>query len=549
MKETLSAQQPREQISQEVGARRGVRVLLFLLAVASFVLFSIPNAKASEDLAMVQVFEPDESAEFPTISNMAKPKGDFVTFVKQFIVYERYNKGLPFYGPSALLLVFLRWVGLDGNYPAAFLVLRQAISVLPMLCGLLLLVWLQDRFRTYRSVLLFLFLLVVPAVVQNGFWWHPDGLTLLLSVLVLWLLYKDELRFGSNFYWAAAVCGVLTAAKTVGIFFFLTVTVVLIWGLLEKRITPGKAALLALKFIGVMAAAFLLSSPFLFSKWGRAGYLNMMRAQMFSLSSGYGVVYAKGLAASWPLMNTYFGSAPFLLASLGLCVYGIAANKARYLNALILTWFIPLTLYVTVFSHFKYQYWLPVALPLLSCWASVFPEEIRAFKLKGWRGAVWAGLALLFLAQFFLFAQQSQRMFTDRVRRADDNPYIHFSETAARSLAPLGSAPLRVYYDYRLYVPEKPGWQLSTAYVPLSYSQVSENNFDVLLLAEQRVRDYLNPAVKGVDPALFAESQRFYRDVERGSVEGFSFLGGDAAGRVFIRHELCKQYFPEAPCD
>jgi hypothetical protein len=32
-------------------------------------------------------------------------------------------------------------------------------------------------------------------------------------------------------------------------------------------------------------------------------------------------------------------------------------------------------------------------------------------------------------------------------------------------------------------------------------------------------------------------------------VEGFSFLGGDAAGRVFIRRELCKQYFPEAPCD
>ena len=185
MRETLSAQHPREQISQEVGPRRGVRVLLFLLAVASFVLFSIPNAKASEDLAMVQVFEPDESALYPVIAEMARPKSGIVTFIKQFVVYERYNKGFPFYGPSALLLVFLRWVGLASNYPAAFLVLRQVISVLPMLCGLLLLVWLQGRFRTYRSGLLFLFLLVVPAVVQSGFWWHPDGLTLLLSVRVL----------------------------------------------------------------------------------------------------------------------------------------------------------------------------------------------------------------------------------------------------------------------------------------------------------------------------------------------------------------------------
>ena len=37
-------------------------------------------------------------------------------------------------------------------------------------------------------------------------------------------------------------------------------------------------------------------------------------------------------------------------------------QKYRFLNTLLLTWFIPLTIYVTIFSHFKYQYWLPVAL-------------------------------------------------------------------------------------------------------------------------------------------------------------------------------------------
>jgi hypothetical protein len=529
--------------------QRNVRILLLILAITAFALFAIPNAKASDNLAMVQVFEPDESALFPVIANMAQPKGDFVTFVKQFIVYERYNKGFPFYAPSALLLVLLRWMGLGKNPPLTFLALRQVISVLPMLCGLLLLVWLQDRFRTYRSVLLFLFLLITPAVVQNGFWWHPDGLTVLLSALVLFFLFKDQLSFGKYFYWAAAACGVLTAAKTVGVFFFLTVAAVLILGLIEKRITAGKAVLSGLKFITVMGAAFLVSSPFLFSEWGRAGYLNMMRAQMSSLSSGYGVIYAKGITAAWPMMKEYFGGVLFLLTSLGICLYSIAANKARLLCVLVLTWFIPLTLYVTFFSHFKYQYWLPVALPLFSCWVIVFPEKIRGFKLKDWRGAVRAGLMLLFLSQFLAFALQSQRMFSARVHRAENNPYIQFSDTAAKYLAPLEGVPLRVYSDYRLYVPETPGWELSTAYVPLSYAQIEEGGFEILLLAGQRVRDYLNPEAEGVDPVLFAESQRFYRDVERRAVNGFSFLGGDEAGLIFILQELCGQYFPEAPCN
>jgi len=529
--------------------QRTVQFIIFVLAIAAFVIFAIPNGKASENLGMVQVFEPDESALFPVIANMAQPKGDLVLFIKQFIVYERYNKGFPFYGPSALILVLLRWLGLGDNLPANFLALRQLISVLPMLGGLLLLVWLQDHFRTYRSVLLFLFLLLTPAVVQNGFWWHPDGLTVLLSALVLFLLFKDQLSFGKYFYWAAAACGVLTAAKMVGVFFFLTIVALLIWGLVEKRITSSKAAFLGLRFIAVMGAAFLVSNPFLFSEWGRAGFLNIMRAQMSSLASGYGVIYAKGLSAAWPVMKQNFGSALFLLASLGICVYGIAANKGRFLNVLILTWFIPLTLYVIVFSHFKYQYWLPVALPLFSCWAIVFPEKFRGFTFKDWRGVVRVGLALLFLAQFFSFALQSQRVFYARVRRAENNPYILFSNTAAEKLAPLRGVPLRVYSDYRLYVPDTLGWELSTAYVPLSYAQITEGDFDILLVAAQRVRDYLNPEAEGVDPALFAESQRFYRDVEQRTLEGFTFLGGDEAGLIFVRQGLCAQYFPGMPCE
>ncbi|HOE35217.1 MAG: hypothetical protein GX415_05055 [Chloroflexi bacterium] len=537
------------QAPQAYQPHRWVPVAVSILAFAAFLAFILPNAKASEDLGMVQVFEPDEAALFPTIAAMASPKSDSLTFIKQFIVYERYNKGFPFYGPSALLLIPLRWAGQEKNFSLTFLLLRQVISVLPMLCGLLVLVWLQDGFRTYRSIVLFVFLLIVPATIQNGFWWHPDGLTLLLSVLVVWFLYKDALRFGKYFFAAAAACGVLTAAKMMGVFFFLSVFAVLIWGLVEKKITLASAVLRGVEFIGVMGAAFLISSPFLFSEWGRAGYLNMLRAQMSSLSEGYGVIYAKGFPAAWPAIREYFGSAVFLLLSLVVCVLGLASKKNRFLNTLLLTWFLPLTLYVTFFSHFKYQYWLPVALPLFSCWAQVLPEDIKGFRLKNWRAAVQIVLLLVFAGQLVSFALQSTRLFTARVHRAENNPYIAFQAASAKMLAPISALPLRVYYDYRLYVPEFPGWELSTAYVPISYAQITEDGYDVLLLANQRVLDYLNPEVEGVDAALFAESQRFYRDVAEGKVQGFVLLNRNEAGAIFIRQDLCEEYYPEANCD
>ena len=53
----------------------------------------------------------------------------------------------------------LQWLGRLGDMPLVMLVLRQFISVLPMLAALLLLVYMQDGFRTYRSPVLFAFLL------------------------------------------------------------------------------------------------------------------------------------------------------------------------------------------------------------------------------------------------------------------------------------------------------------------------------------------------------------------------------------------------------
>ena len=171
-----------------VSQRKWIIWTLCLITLASFILFMIPNSKASENKAIIQVFEPDEVAPLDYLTDMIDPAENLKAWIIDFVFYGYYFYGFPFFGASALILLPLQWTGNLYDWSTVLLVLRQVISVLPMLISLLLLVYMQDKFRTYRSIILYLFLLIVPAIIRNGFWWHPDGLVLLLSVLVIFFL-------------------------------------------------------------------------------------------------------------------------------------------------------------------------------------------------------------------------------------------------------------------------------------------------------------------------------------------------------------------------
>ena len=183
--------------------QKHIFALLLFMAVAAFALFTWPNAVASQNLSMVQMFQPDEAAVLPYVQQMITPAPTLNLALRHFVFYEYYYYGFPYFGASAMLLLPLRWLGLLGNISLVMLILRQFISVLPMLAALLLLVYMQDGFRSYRSPVLFAFLLAVPAVVQNNLWWHPDGIAFLLVVLTLFFLKRDNLRFG----WSACLRG------------------------------------------------------------------------------------------------------------------------------------------------------------------------------------------------------------------------------------------------------------------------------------------------------------------------------------------------------
>ena len=524
-------------------AQRRNFVIVLAIAVAAFLLLCLPNYAASQNPAMVAMFEPDEAAQLPVALHMTAPAASLNQALRSFIFYDWYYYGFPFFGVSAALLEPIRWLGAIGNTSLVMLVLRQGVSVLPMLAALMLLIYMLDGYRTYRSPLIFVFLLTVPAVLLNNFWWHADSITFLFVVLTLLFLWRDQLRFGWNFALAAVMTGVATAAKVVGVYFFLCVGLTLVLGLLLKKASWKRLAGMALAYLGLMAVSFVAANPFLLSHWARTAYIQTMTKQSEILSQGYGVVYGKGLLVSWPTVKDFYGQWPYMLVTLGAVLWGILRGKDRLLHGLILALFIPLSVSVFWFTHFKFQYWIPAAVPMLSSLVVLFPERWKDLRIPSIPGVLRAAGILIVVVQLGYFAANTASNFIGRIHRADGNERIAFYQQTLAALAPLPEIPLHVYYDYRLYVPETHGWRTETSFDLLDYTTIQQGHFDVLMLLEQRNKDYLSPNAVGIDPKQFALNQQFYRDAENGAITGYHLVYRNPVGSVYVSNGLYQQYF------
>ena len=521
-------------------ARKPVLWSLLAISILFFILTGFPNAAASENLAMVRMFEPDEAAPLPYVIKMITPTENLNQALRNFVFYQYYFYGFPFFSFSALALLPLRFMNQLDNFPLMLLILRQVVSVLPMLAALLLLVYLQDGFRTYRSPILYLFLLSIPAVISNSFWWHVDSLVFLLVMLVIYFLAKDDLRFGKHFYLAAAVTGCAAAAKLVGLYFFLAIAVLLLMGFFVKKIAFKKLVLASTLFIIILALSFLVSNPFLISHWARLEYQLIFTEQMELLSEGYGVVYEKGLVEALQVGRQYYGLLIFMLACLGLAMLAAIKGPNQRLHIILLAWFLPLTISVVWFTHFKYQYWLPVALPLFSSVFTLFPEKLELKKgLKKTSAlSVLGGAALVIvLLQFGLNVSSAIPKYIERLKRAEYNPAIQFYDEALQALSGTSQGAKKVYHDYRLYVPVTPGWESETSFDLLSYNYIQQKDYDILLLQQQRILDYLDPEMTGINPQEFENSRKFYGDAQNGKLEGYQLIFRNEAGLVYIKEK------------
>jgi hypothetical protein len=148
--------------------KKQTTLIIFLIGFLVFLLYLIPNARGIRDEHMLSILSQDESIQYPYLVHMLTPGSSLFETVKNFVSYQHYFYGYFFYLYSVLVLLPFRLI--VGNQFSAMtqvnlIILRQLVSVLPTLTAAGLLTYLQTRFySTWKSALLFIFLLLVPAV-------------------------------------------------------------------------------------------------------------------------------------------------------------------------------------------------------------------------------------------------------------------------------------------------------------------------------------------------------------------------------------------------
>ena len=153
---------------------------MLIIGLIYFSLMIFPNLTGAQDWNMLSIFEKDEFAQYKHVLRMLTPGDTLFETLRRFVVYLHYDYGYPFYIFSAIMLLPYRLMagaGWPQNSATIMLILRQMVSVLPVIISVALMVDLQTERKSTAKILgLFLFLLALPAAALNNLWWHPDSL-------------------------------------------------------------------------------------------------------------------------------------------------------------------------------------------------------------------------------------------------------------------------------------------------------------------------------------------------------------------------------------
>jgi 4-amino-4-deoxy-L-arabinose transferase-like glycosyltransferase len=222
-------------------------------------------------------------------------------------------------------------------------------------------------------------------------------------VLTIFFLERDRLRFGRSFWLAAFTCGLATAIKLQGVFFILTIPAYLLVGLAQKKISLRRTTLAGLGFVLLMSATVVVSNPFLLYQSQREKLVRVQADKQQEIAVGYThddpTGYQKGPQFWEWTLNRMYGSTPLLLLLAAGLVCGCIWGSRKGLHLLILSWSIPLTLYLFYFVAPKPDhYWLPIMLPLFSCALTPLELLFTAWKTSRRPWLKWASAAALALA-------------------------------------------------------------------------------------------------------------------------------------------------------
>jgi hypothetical protein len=358
--------------------------VLLTLGILVFFLYIPLNLRNSESMSALNL---DESIMYPIVIKMLTAGEGFQQSLYRFLVYGDYIYGFPFYGWSAFVLLPVKWIigeGFAEHLQLNILLVRQLANVLPVLLSCFLITWLVTRFKNlWVSIGFNLVLLTLPGVIGIcGLFWHPDGVNLFFVVLALYYLDRDQLRFGPNFYFAALACGASIATRLFGVFFFLAIAVLLVYGLKKKVLTPRRAVLSGILFIVVMIGSIMVSNPYLFSPGELGAAAHTFAHRQSVLSQGINEpdpegIYRVGLQAWWPFMAPTYGSRLTLIFLAFSSLAGIFNKEKRHFNFALLGWLLVIGVYMIGTVKVKSPwYLLPFLIPLY-CSSFAFPELLR----------------------------------------------------------------------------------------------------------------------------------------------------------------------------
>jgi len=549
--------------------QKNIFLVLVLIGIVYFLIFLLPNSKGAKNPDMVSIFAPDEAIQYGHPLRMLSGGASLKDTVRKFIFYQHYYYGFPFYIASvALALLPIKLISGLENTVLNMLWMRQMVSVLPMIAAIMVLVYLQTRFKRWvASIAVFIFLLTIPAVFENSTWWHPDSLTVLFIALTFFFLDRDNLTFGPNFYIAAIACGMATATKLLGLFFFLAIPLYILIGMKQKEINWKKGLQYAVFFVLVMLATFIIANPFLLESGNRQFALDIQTNQARSMSSGWSVFYEGGPLAWYPMIKEYYGSFLFIaLAFLvaGLCIWKTRRdNHRRLLNILIIAWTIPYLLYVLFVIVIKpHHFLLGTLLPLFSSLAAVFivlplpeisKEDSASFRSQIPRWLTTIAVVWIIGAQFVHNISLDAEYYMAKVNKEEENEVIKFFNELEEDY--LTSLPaddnFKVLRDVRAYFPRDDRWTVSVRTRPITYEMLRNENAQIVMIWNQRALDYTAPGTleNAIDRDFMEQAFDFYSDVReasrdnRHSLDGYTLLYQTACCSAFIIDEIYEQYF------
>lgn len=351
---------------------------LLVLGIVSLIYFSIfipINLRGAENEHAFFVTGGDEYVIYPILNAILTPGNDFSSTLYHIFIYEDYHYGYPFYVVSALVVLPFRFIfgnGFAAQTQINLLVLRQFVSVLPIILSALFLTYLATRFKSILPALgLYIFLLTIPGVIKYNQWfWHPDSLNLLFIVLTLFFLERDQFKFGPDFFISAVFCGLSVATRLYGLFFFLAIAGYLFTGWKRKLITFQKMIQIGFFFIVLMTIIVILADPFLLDTNARSRMVSILKEKSGEMAQGYQEadpegVYKTGWNAWIPHFSYTYAGIVFLIFLFISALAATLCGKNRLFHALLISFCSVLMLYLVYFVRAKsFQYMLPLMMPL-----------------------------------------------------------------------------------------------------------------------------------------------------------------------------------------